>query len=86
MVRVCGVRGEGKGEGRRGGREGDGEWKAGGWKREVEDRWAVVVGLVAWEVERWGGDVVLRGESRYCTRDAALYMYVCRVHTVCTGA
>jgi len=30
---------------------GGGGRKAGGWKREVEDRW-VVVGLAEWEAER----------------------------------
>ncbi|KAI5808244.1 hypothetical protein DFH27DRAFT_638902 [Peziza echinospora] len=57
VVRVCGVAGGGGEVDRSGGGDGDeGEgWRSGGWKRSVEERWAVVVGLVAWEVERWGG-------------------------------
>ena len=61
VVRVCGVKGEKNGGGgggrmgKGGGRRGDEGWKAGGWKREVEDRWVAVVGLLAWEAERWGG-------------------------------
>lgn len=66
VVRVCGARrGEKEkekgGRGQERGRKGDEAWRSGGWKREVEDRWAVVVGLVAWEVERWGGCCVSGG-------------------------
>ena len=67
VVRVCGVSttgGVNKGGGSTAGvgsgkklgyRQGDEEWRAAGWKREVEDRWAIVIGLLAWEVERWAG-------------------------------
>lgn len=66
VVRVCGVstaggaNKDGSATGvetgkRLGYRQGDKAWRATGWKREVEDRWAIVVGLLAWEVERWAG-------------------------------